>query len=213
MSAKSTSKKDSMQVTTSEFRVSHPHLFKPTAIKGSDKLNYSLEMLFNKKTTDLSSLQAPLKAAMIEKWGANKADHPSPLMLPIRDGDVPKLNTKTKIKEVRAEHKGMWVVRASSSAEYNRPQVVGRDPSIAIQNENEVYAGCYARAALKAFAYEFADKYGVKFIIDAVQFVRDGAPFSGRKAATDLFDVIEGDAGDNSFATNEAADDSLESFM
>lgn len=204
--------KETMQVTTSEFRVSHPHLFKPTAIKGSDKLNYSIEMLFDKKTTDIKTLQAPLKAAMLEKWGPDKADHPSPLMLPIRDGDVPKLNTKTKLKEVRAEHKGMWVVRASSSAEYNRPQVVGRDPSVALQNESELYAGCYARAALKAFAYEFADKYGVKFIIDAVQFARDGAPLSSRKAATEMFGVLGGgDDGDNTFGVTEAAQD--DSFM
>jgi len=203
-----------------EFRVSHPHVFKPTAIKDATgkegKLQYSIEMLFDKTTTDLSVLQAPIKAAIIDKWGTDKSQWPSPLMLPIKDGDKPKMNKKTRQKEVKPEHAGMWVVRASSSAEYNRPQVVGRDPKVALQNEGELYPGCYARAGLKAHAFEFADKYGVKFILDAVQFVRDGEPIGSRKRADEIFGVVEGDDGDDSFMNNDGAEafgEEQESFM
>lgn len=203
---------------TPEFRVSHPHVFKPAAIKMNGvegKPQYSIEMLYDKTTTDLSILQAPLKAAIIDKWGPNKADWPSPLMLPIRDGDKPKMNKKTRQKEVKKEHAGHWIVRASSSAEYNRPQVVGRDPKVALQNESELYPGCYARAGLKAHAYEFADKFGVKFVLDAVQFVRDGEPISTRKSADKIFGIVEGDDGDSSLLGSDGADnfDEQESFI
>lgn len=198
------------------FRLSYPHLFKPGSIKGSDKLSYSCEMLFDKKTTDLNTLQAPIKAAAIDKWGPDKSQWPSPLLLPIRDGDKPKMNKKTKKVEVRPEHKGMWIVRASSSAEYNRPQLVGRDPKVPLENESELYSGCYARAAVKAHAYEFGDKYGVKYILDAVQFVKDGPHLGGRKAADEMFGVVEGDDSDSDFVGGTEVSDEgegAESFM
>jgi hypothetical protein len=109
----------------------------------------------------------------------------------------------------------MWVVRASSSAEFNRPQVVGRNPKVALQNESELYPGCYARAGLKAHAYEFGDKYGVKFVLDAVQFVRDGEPISTRKRADEIFGTVEGDDGDVDLMGNDGADsfEEQESFL
>lgn len=184
---------EKLKVLTTEFRVSHPHVFKPTEVKkGSGQFTYGIEMLFDKTTTDLSTLQKPLKAAIVGKWGPDKADWPTPLKMPIRDGDKP----YGKKKELKPEHKGMWVVRASSSAEYSKPQVVGRDPKIPLEKESDFYPGCYARAALKAHAYTFADKDGVKFILDAVQFTRDGKAFGGRKPADQVFGVIEGDQGE-----------------
>jgi len=186
-----------------EFRVSHPKLFKPDAMKKGDKESYSIEMLYDKETTDLKTLQAPLQAARAFKWGANKDEWPSPLHWPIKDGDKPKMNKQTRKMEVKPEHKGMWVVKASSSAEYNRPQVVGKDPSKVIESEGELYPGCYARAGLKAHAYEFADKNGVKYILDAVQFIRDGAAFGGRKKATEIFGTIEDDGDDTGLTGNE----------
>ena len=74
---------EKLKVMTTEFRVSHPHVLKPSSMPGDSKLSYSIEMLFDKKTTDLSHLQNPLKAAIIGKWGPVKSEWPSPLKLPI----------------------------------------------------------------------------------------------------------------------------------
>lgn len=197
---------------TPEFRVSHPHVFKATAIRGSDKLNYSIEMLFDKKTTKLSELQAPLIGAIKDKWGDDKSNWPKPLTMPIRDGDVAKFDKKTQTKTVKAEHKGMWVMRASSSAEYNRPQVVGKNPKIPLESESEFYPGCYARAGLKAHAYEFADKNGVKYILDMVQKTRDGEPLTSRKRADEVFGAIE-DVEDDSGLMSDNEENSEESFL
>jgi hypothetical protein len=189
--------KENLKIVTSEFRASHPHVLKPSeVVKGDGKLQYSIEMLFDKKTTKLSDLQAPIKEAITGKWGKDKAKWPSPLKTPIRDGDKP----HGKKKEVKPEHEGMWVVRASTSAEYSKPYVVGRDPNVELTSESEFYPGCYARAALKAHAYEFADKEGVKFILDGVQFIRDGKPLGGRRPANQVFGTVEGDSGLDDFA-------------
>ncbi len=200
---------EKLKILTPEFRVSHPHVFKPTEVKkGDGKFSYSMEMLFDKTTTDLSIIQKPLKAAIVGKWGPDKSEWPSPLLMPIRDGDKPH-----KKKGLIPEHKGMWVVRASSSAEYSKPQVVGRDPKVALTTEAELYPGCYARAALKAHAYTFGDKDGVKFILDAVQFTRDGKAIGGRKPADQVFGVIEGDDGDADLMGGAEAETDENSFM
>ncbi len=201
---------EKLKVLTQEFRVSHPHVFKPQAMKGADSEKYSIEMLFDKTTTDLSLLQKPLRAAIIGKWGPDKKDWPVPLKTAIRDGDKP----HGKKKEVKPEHKGMWVVKASSSSEYSKPHVVGRDPTVALTQESQLYPGCYARASLKAHAYTFADKDGAKFILDGVQFIRDGVAMGGRKPADQIFGVIEGDDGDtdmNGLVEGEAEGE--DSFM
>lgn len=185
-----------LRVMTTEFRVSHPHVFKPSQMMQNGKPvgepSYSIEMLFDKKTTDLSMIKKPIHAAIVEKWGPNKADWPQGLSLPYRDGDKP----HGKKREVKKEHQGMWVVKASSKAEYSAPHVVGRDPNVALEDEKDFYAGCYARAELKAFAYTFADKDGVKFVLNGVQKIRDGKPFGGKKAANEMFGVIAGDSGE-----------------
>ena len=188
--------KDQLKVVTTEFRVSHPHLFKATAMKEGQPKKYTIEMLFDKKTTDLSHLQKPVRLALTEKFGANKDNWPSPMRVPYADGDVAKLNKKTKKKEVKPEHKGMWVVKAGTLEQYGKPSVVGRDPSIKIEDESEIYPGCYARAALKASAYDTGENQGCTFILDHVQKTRDGVSLGSKKAANEVFGIIEGDAGE-----------------
>jgi len=196
---------DALKVLTTEARASHPHVFKPSRIKPSAPEAYSIELLFDKKTTDLSHLQKPVKAAMIQKWGPDQDDWPSPRRMPYRDGDKP----YGKKKEVKPEHKGMWVVKASSSAEYAPPHVIGRDHKVHLKSESEFYPGCYCRAHLKAHAYDSfgGDSLpGVKFILDGVQFIRDGKAFGGKKPADQMFGIIEGDEGEEGF-DSMAADD------
>lgn len=198
-----------LRLVTPEFRASHPHVFKPTSVKPGEDPSYSIEMLFDKKTTKLSDFQRVVKEAAVQKWGANQKDWPTPLKMPYRDGDKP----YGKKKEVKEEHKGMWVIRASSKAEYYKPYVVGKDPEIKLTSESEFYPGCYARAAIKAHAYTFADKDGVKFVLDGVQFIRDGEALGGKPRAEDTFGIIEGDDGDDAFGMQSEDDTQEEAFF
>ncbi len=206
-----------MLVTTGKFRVSHPHVFKPSQMmingKPQGKPAYSIEMLMAKKTTDLKPLQAALRAAAVAEWGPNKEDWPEGLAMPIRDGDKPVRNKKTKEMEIKAEHKGNWVIRASTNAEFSKPVVIGRDKE-PLEVEGDLYAGCYARASLKAHAYEFSDKFGVKFILDGVQVLEDGEPLGSRRSAEQMFGALDDedttDSGDDSFSAGEDDEDAEE---
>jgi hypothetical protein len=193
------------QLTTSVFRASHPHVFKPTVMQGgqADSAAYSIEMLFSKKTTDLKPMQLALHRAAVAKWGPDKNEWPEGLARPISDGDKPKLNKKTRKKEVKPEHKGNWVVRANLKAQYGKVVVTDADNN-PIENEGDFYPGCYARAALTAKAYEFGDKFGVRFELDGVQFVRDGEPLGSKRSADDMFGApLEDDDADDEFSSGE----------
>lgn len=176
-----------LEMKTPPFVVSYPHLFKPAAMPGTTKEMYSIEMLFDKKTTKITDFQAAAHAACVAEWGPDKTLWPEGLKFPFRDGDKP----FGKKKEVRPEHAGRWVIKASSNAEFSRPTVVDQRNQ-PLHNEADVYPGCIAEASVKAMAWSFADKDGVKFLLNGVRFVRDGEPLGGRKSAAAMFgDVVE----------------------
>ncbi len=195
-------------ILTTEARASYVHVFSPSEVKdkkgkATGKKQYSIELLFPKKTTKLSEILKPLKAAATFEFGEDM-DWDS-LKKPISDGDkAPK-----KGKEARPETAGCWIVRASSSAEFAAPHVVDLDPEVKLENDTQFYSGAYCRAQLKAFAYDFGEgSAGVKFILDGVQKTKDGDRLGGRKAASEMFGIIEGDAGDE-----DLGEEAEESFM
>lgn len=201
------------QWLTPVFRVSHPHLFKPSQMKAGAPDYYSVEMLIPKATTKKAEIEKPLLAAVREKWGANPSEWPKPLKLPFRDGDVP----HGKKREVKPEHKGMWVVRAATKAEFGKPAVVDqkRNP---IDNAGDMYPGCYARAFVLASAYVNPEKDGVSFILDGIQKYKEGEAFGGKKPVNQMFGILEneeagGEASEEGFGDfgpqepTEAADD------
>lgn len=204
--------KEAMKIMTGKGRVSYPHLFKPSATKPGRDPMYSVEMLFDQTTTKRSDFDKPLIAAATAKWGADKSLWPSPLKLPIRDGNKPfgKDKDGKKSTVVKEEHKGMWVVRANSNAKYQRPWVVGKNPKVHLTSEAEMYPGCYARVALYAHAYGEGEVEGVKFVLEGIQFIEDGESLGGKKAADEMFGVIEDDSlpvGAASFGDEENQDE------
>ncbi len=171
---------------TSEGRASYVHLAKPQKTDNGEK--YSIELLFPKAATDMSKIQSALQFAIVEKWGADKAAWPA-LQSPVRDGDKP---VPSKPNEpIKPEYKGMWVVKANSDAQYSRPQTVGTDGRTLI-DPSTIYSGCYVKAAIFALAYSHKlGKSGVKFVLDAVQYVRDGEALGSRRPVGEIFGSID----------------------
>lgn len=162
------------KVMTPEFRLSFPALHKPKSFENQEP-KFSIVMLFDKKKADLSKLKAAVAFAAQEKWGP-KEKWPKQLRMPFRDGDE---------KEDMEGYKGHTYVSASSKQKPGLVDYPNRNPID--ESDNKAYAGCYARATLIAFAYDKAGNRGVSFSLQNVQILRDGKPFSGRKAAEDEF--------------------------
>ena len=169
---------------TPEFRVSFPAVFKPKRQKGdaTSEPKYGLTMLFP-KGADLSKLKAAAQEAVKEKWGDKP---PKNLRSPFRDQGE---------KEYEGYEEGAVFVSASSK---QKPGLVDRQRQDII-DETEFYPGCYARATLRAFAYDNNGNKGVAFCLNNIQKLRDGNPLDGRTRAKDDFaDDLPPDEGADS---------------
>lgn len=175
------------KVTSPEFRVSYPHVFKQRRFDETQEPKYEITMLFDKTKVDVKALRQACANALTQKFGS-KENWPTPLNLPFKDGDT---------MQDKPECKGMIVIKATSKYPVG---VVDRDGQTLITEESNLfYAGCYARAKLVANFFEVAKfkKKGVTFYLENLQKTRDGAPFSGRKKATEEFDSVEDDPNFN----------------
>lgn len=169
-------------VITPEFRVSFPYVFRPSKpMAGStNEPKYTLTMLFP-KDADLSKLKAAAADAAKEKWGDKI---PKGLRSPFRDQGE---------KEFPGYEAGCTFITATSK---QRPGLVDAKVQDIIE-ERDFYAGCYARASIRAFAYDQAGNRGVAFGLQNVQKLRDGEPLGGRSRPQDDFEPVA-DAGGGS---------------
>jgi len=180
------------RVVTPEFRVSFPHVFKPQAMSGTNNApKYSITMLFSKDES-AAWLKTVINEAKIAKFGDNKAKWPKTFVSPVGDGDS-EISITKKTGKPKEGYEGHWVVKASCNAE-SQPGIVDQHGE-PILSASEFYAGCYARAYVYAYVWEFpkdSGKFGVGFILDHVQKLRDGKSFSGKKSVSEVFGPVAG---------------------
>lgn len=168
------------RLITPKFRVSYPSVFEKTAYEDGTP-EYSVTALFSKKI-DLAPLKKAAIAAAKEKWGPDKDAWPKRIRWPWRDGD--------KEKPDSPEYEDTIFVKMSNKR--NKPGLVTASNRI-ITDEEEFYAGCYARAEVVAYAYEKAGNRGISFDLWTIQKLGDGEAFSGRRNPTEVFEAIESD--------------------
>ncbi|MBK8260162.1 MAG: DUF2815 family protein [Nannocystis sp.] len=144
--------KDEQRIVTPEFRVSYPHVFKAQAMPGTkNDPKFSVTMLFDKKQ-DLAAIKKAIKAAKVAKFGEDPKKWPEGIKSPVKDGDGPAGIAKKTGKPMEG-YAGHWVV-AASTGETSPPGVVDRNGE-EILKASDFYAGCYARAYVYAYVWEF----------------------------------------------------------
>lgn len=170
-------------IVTNKFRLAFPAIFEPEKnnLNTNGKEKYAITMLFP-KGTDLDALKKLAKDAVAEKWpDPNK--RPKNIRYPFRDGD-----------EVDWDgFEGNVFIKASS---LYRPGVVNQKVKPVLDPE-EIYAGCYCRAEVNAFAYDTQGNKGVSFGLQNVQKVAEGDRFGGRKDPEKVFGAVEQEADDD----------------
>lgn len=172
-------------VVTPQFRVSYPHIFKPKMNDLNGKAEYSIVALF-KKGEDLTTLKLLAQKAIIEKWGEDKKKWPVNLKSPFRDqGEKAKDNNGVQVFPDGYVEGAVFVNLKSTQ----RPGVV--DQSVQdILDESQIYAGCWCRASVKAFAYDQKGNRGISFGLLNVQKTKDDDSLSGRTSPQDDFAPI-----------------------
>lgn len=179
-------------VTTPTFRVSYPSVFQPRYNKLSKKNEYSLEGLFEfkKDSPEMASLKAAANNACIKKWGPDQSKWPKPTAPKVFQSPFKDQVEKAKDgKQPEGTTAGNVFMRFKCDSTKHKPAVVDNNRQEIIE-ESKFYAGCYARANVNAFAYNEAGNIGVSFGLNALQFVKDGQPFSGRPTVEEAFEPI-----------------------
>lgn len=146
-------------------RVSYPHVFErpPTGEDGKER-KYEISLLIPKKS-DISELLAAVEKVGKEAFGAKWKGHDRQTYPTVKDGD----------EKDDPRYHGHWVVKAKTD---RRPGVVDRNGK-AIEEKEDLYGGCWARASLKFGSYETLGNWGVTAYLNNVQKVRDDEPFGG----------------------------------
>jgi len=160
------------RVMSPKFRVAFAKVFTPDA--ENDK--YSLAMLFD-NNTDISELKELVKNVVADKYG-NKV--PKKFMYPFKDGNE-------QDTEAYPFFKNQTIVNASTKFKIG---LVDEDVNPII-DQSEFYNGCYARATLSAYCWEFKGKAGVSFNVQNVQKVGDGERLGGAVTAEQEFEAVE----------------------
>lgn len=184
--------KDLFKVKTGVCRLSYPNLF--TAKKNDDdKDKYGCVLLIPKtdKAT-IAAVNAAVEAvrlddASLKKWDMKAA--PKTIKSPLRDADAENENEPEKHGE---EYAGCYFINASSG---QKPGVITRNGTDAI--EAQVYAGCYVKASLRMYPFNFKGNKGVSAGLQNILLWSDGVPLAGRSRAADDFAEDIDETGDN----------------
>lgn len=169
----------SERITTPEFRVSYPAVLKaaPNRVDPSKPDSYGCALVFP-PGTDLSALKEMAKGVVKAQWGDNPPAN-------LKD---PFLDAHEKDKGQGNFEKGSVLVRTSS--QQRRPGLVDAQMNDII-DENEFYAGCYARASINCYAWTVNTGSGVSFGLINVQKTRDGQPIGFSANPQDDFEAID----------------------
>lgn len=174
------------KVVTGKVRFSYVNLFTPRAMKEGDEPKYSVTLLIPKhdvatvkKIKDaIAAVKADQKA--ITKWGGKV---PANVPTTFKDADVDTNKSGDIIADVQPEAKGCYVISVSSK---EAPSIVGPDKQ-PILNPAEVYSGCWGRASINFFAYNFSGSKGISAGLNNIQKLEDDESLSGRTSAEEDF--------------------------
>lgn len=172
-----------MKVKTPLFRASYLTVFTPRAFEDGAEEKYSVQMLFDKKKTDLSEFKKKLQAVAVKAWGKDKAKWPKNFRWPFKDGDEMPDDMAESQKEIYA---GMIYCSADSK----RPPGVYDQRLEEITNPREFYSGCYAYASLFMVPYENVGgrdgRSGIKLYLQGIQLAKKGENLGGANAKSDF---------------------------
>lgn len=168
--------KSETKVITNKVRISYAHIWKPKGINGGDP-KYSVSILISKDDEDtINCINQAVEAAKEAGKGKFGGKIPASLKMPLRDGDIDRPDDENYV--------GHYFVNASSATRPGIIDVAKKD----IEDEDEVYSGCYVRASINFYAFNTNGNKGIACGLNNLQKVADGEKLSGRASAADDFD-------------------------
>ena len=166
------------KVITGVVRLSYEHVWEPAAVNDDGKMKYSASLIIPKTDAKtVNAINAAVDAALkkdAHKFGG-KIPNKAALKLPLRDGDAE--------REDDEAYRNSYFINANSD---RKPEIVGQDLE-PIEDQSEVYSGCYVRVSVNFYAFNRNGNKGVACGLGNIKKIRDGEPLSSRTSAADDF--------------------------
>lgn len=161
------------QITTGKVRFSYAYLFNPRPSMDGGPAKYSVTLLIPKSDkATLAKINAAMEAAkanFLAKHGGKKL--PANLTSTLHDGD----SARDGGEAFGPECRGCYVMTVSST---NKPVIVDalKTP---ITDPQELYSGCYGRAIINFYVYDYMGKRGISAGLNGIMKLHDGEPLAG----------------------------------
>lgn len=172
------------EIVTEPARLAFPSLWVPSPVsKATDAAVKYQAALLLPPDYDMGALLECVKAAMVDKWG-------KVIKLSGRGNPFNKCDDKSDDKPLAGYDEGWSYINVKSDY---APSVVDQKLQEVIDQER-VYAGCWCRFHLNAYAWDNVGGKGVSFGLNSVQLVREDTRLGGTKSSKDVFGEIEVEA-------------------
>lgn len=184
-----------MSYITPTGMISFPHLFeKRPRARGGEPV-YSVSLIMNEaaqKTPQFKELEKRCLEIAREKFGS-KMDDPKFVERLKQSRNWPIKDASSKDYEGYQEDGAVFI----SPWTKRRPGVVGPDPEVDIEIDDDVWPGQLARLEVNPFGYD-EPQPGVSIGLNNVQIVKPDMPrIDGRKAASKVFGKVEQTTNDD----------------
>lgn len=167
------------RIVTGKVRFCYVNAFEPKAMNEGEEPRYTVCILIDKTDENtLNKINAAIEAAKVigkNKLAGKNGKVPTNVKTTLRDGDIDRPDEEA--------FAGKMFVNANS---VRKPQVVDINLN-PILDKDEFYSGCYGRASLNFYAYDFNGNKGIACGLCNLQKLEDGERFDGGASAEEDF--------------------------
>jgi len=193
MSTEKTAQVDPCKVITGRVRFSFVNVFEPKENEDGKK-QYQVSIIIDPEDDDaaetLRKVNAAIEAAK-QKGKSKKFEGkiPAKLKLPLGKG--------SEDRPDNPEYAGKFFLNANAPADKPRPGVVDAK-RLPITDPELLYSGCYGRASISFYPFNFEGKKGIGCGLNNIQKLEDGERLAGSRASAED-DFNDGVGGDDDF--------------
>ena len=178
-----------MKIHLKHVRLAFPELWEAKTVNGEGEPAFSATFLLPKNHPQRKEIEAAQeqvgKEKFADKWPAVKKEIAANNRFALKDGDA---------KSQYVGYEGNFFISARNKV---RPTVIDRNRSPLTAKDGRPYSGCFVNGIIELWVQD--NKYGkrINASLSGVQFLKDGEPFTGgRAAAVDDFEDL-GDLGED----------------
>jgi hypothetical protein len=177
------------RIEVKKVRLAFPVLHSPQQFQGQGPVAYSCDLILDpeKDADAVKAIDAAILAAAGELWNEKAKAIVTKLT---KEGKVCfKREAKTnKTGDAYAGFEGMYHITCRNGGGDNRaptkPTLVDRDGTELLPSSGKPYGGCYVLAKLEIWAQDNSFGQRVNCSLRGIQFLKDGASFSGTSSAS-----------------------------